>query len=64
MIDREPIQVPVWRIVKPEHLANRDESIAYHVIAESADPYTDDEIEIFEQTHGKGLIQEEAFEYI
>lgn len=57
-------QVPLWRIVKPVVSDTRDETISYDVIAEAGEPYTADEIEVFEQTHGKGLIQEETFEYI
>lgn len=64
MLKREPVKVPVWRIVKAVESETRDESYAYDVIAESAEPYTQDEIEVFEQIHGKGLIQEETFEYI
>lgn len=67
MLKRELVKVPVWRIVKPVHYygeGRKDESVSYDVIAEAAEPYTDDEIEVFEQIHGKGLIQEETFEYI
>lgn len=64
MLKREPIQLPVWRIVKLVVSDTRDESVSYDVIAESAEPYTADEIEVFEQIHGKGLIQEETYEYI
>lgn len=67
MISRDPIALPVWRILKPVESysqASRDEAISYDVIAESSEPYTADEIEVFEQTHGKGLIQEETHEYI
>lgn len=64
MLKREPIQLPVWRILKPVASNTRGESYAYDVIAESAEEYTSDEIEVFEQTHGKGLIQEKTYEYI
>ena len=64
MLKREPVQVPVWRIVKLVGSDTRDESYAYDVIAESAEEYTADEIEVFEQIHGKGLIQEKTYEYI
>lgn len=62
-IKREPIALPVWRIVMPIHSNNKDESISYEVIAESSVPYTADEIEALEQTQGCDLIQEETFEY-
>lgn len=64
LLKREPVQVPLWRIVKLVESQTRDESCAYHVIAESAEEYTADEIEVFEQIHGKGLIQEKTYEYI
>lgn len=63
-IQREPVALPLWRVLKPIASDTRDESYAYDVIAESAEPYTADEIEVFEQTHGKGLIQEETIEYV
>ncbi|QZE56401.1 hypothetical protein pEaSNUABM40_00207 [Erwinia phage pEa_SNUABM_40] len=56
--------LPLWRLIKPVVSDTRDESISYDVIAEAGEPYTDDEIEVFEQTHGKGLIQEQTCEYI
>ena len=64
MLKREPVQVPLWRIVKPVVSDTRDESVSYDVIAESAEEYTADEISVFEQIHGKGLIQEKTYEYI
>ncbi|QZE57081.1 hypothetical protein MPK67_gp208 [Erwinia phage pEa_SNUABM_32] len=64
MLKREPVQVPLWRIVKLVESDTSDESYAYDVIAESAEEYTADEIEVFEQIHGKGLIQEKTYEYI
>lgn len=62
-IKRDPIALPLWRIVKPVVSDTRDESISYDVIAESSTEYSQDEIEVFEQTHGKGLVQEETVEY-
>lgn len=62
-MERQPITLPLWRILKPVECGTRRESISYDVIAEASEPYTADEIEVFEQTHGKGLVQEETFEY-
>lgn len=66
-MERELIALPVWRVLRTVHSygeKSRDESVSYHVVAEAAEPYTEDEIEVFEQIHGKGLIQEKSFEYI
>jgi len=63
LIKRDPIALPLWRIIKPVVSDTRDESISYDVIAESSTEYTADEIEVFEQTHGSGLVQEETVEY-
>ncbi|UAW96695.1 hypothetical protein pEaSNUABM22_00208 [Erwinia phage pEa_SNUABM_22] len=63
ILKRETIALPLWRILKPIISDTREESISYDVIAESSSEYTQDEIEVFEQTHGKGLIQEETVEY-
>lgn len=63
MIKRDPIALPLWRIIKPVVSDTRDESVSYDVIAESSTEYSQDEIEVFEQTHGKGLVQEETVEY-
>ncbi|AWY08474.1 hypothetical protein HOT49_gp208 [Erwinia phage vB_EamM_Alexandra] len=62
-INRDPIALPLWRIVKPVESNTRDESISYDVIAESSTPYTQDEIDVFAQTHGTNLVQEETVEY-
>lgn len=62
-IKRDPIAMPLWRILKPIVSDTRDESVSYDVIAESSTAYSQDEIEVFEQTHGKGLVQEETVEY-
>ncbi|QZE59786.1 hypothetical protein pEaSNUABM39_00206 [Erwinia phage pEa_SNUABM_39] len=62
-IKREPISLPLWRIIKPVVSNTRDESVSYDVIAESSTPYTQDEIDVFAQTHGTNLVQEETVEY-
>lgn len=63
ILKRETIALPVWRIIKPVVSNTRDESVSYDVIAESSTPYTQDEIDVFAQTHGTNLVQEETVEY-
>ena len=62
-VKRDPIAMPLWRIIKPVVSDTRDESVSYDVIAESSTPYTQDEIDVFAQTHGTNLVQEETVEY-